>query len=278
MSETISTINPGTAVAESTVATPGTFERKEQKYVVDGQTYTQLMNLIGQRVQPDRFGQSTVTSIYYDTPQYDLISRSLEKPLYKEKLRLRAYGPYDPQGPVFVELKKKFKGIVYKRRVQMSPRGACALMEGVPFARASTLWPLEPSRSSMHHSAQVDEQIGREIEACVQRHPNLAPAFAIIVERVAWTAVDDESLRITFDLHPRYRTGNLTFAAGPEGRLILPEDMRIMEIKCSGAYPLWLVRALSTVGAYPQPFSKYGTAFALAQQDLHGKTLARTCA
>ena len=249
-------------------ATPGTFERKEQKYVIDNTTYTQLMSLIEHRLAPDRFGQSTVTSIYYDTPHYDLISRSLEKPIYKEKLRLRTYGAFDPEGPVFAELKKKFKGIVYKRRVQMSPQGAYALMDGVSFARASQMWPLDPCRATMHHSAFVDSQIGHEIEACVQRHQNLAPSCAIIVERLAWIAAEDESLRITFDLNPRYRTGNLTFAAGSEGRLILPEDQRIMEIKCSNAYPHWLVSALNTVHAYPQPISKYGTAFALARENM----------
>ena len=246
-------------------ATLGTFERKETKYLISDADFEQLMSIVGDRLQPDAFARSTVTSIYYDTDCFGLINRSMEKPTYKEKLRLRTYGAFDPLGPVFVELKKKFKGIVYKRRVQMSHEGALSVMAGMPYEQASALFPLDPARDTMHHSADVDRQIGREIDACVARHPGLKAAMAIIVDRLAFRSIADPELRITFDVHPRYRTGNLSFAVGTEGRLLLDDDVRIMEIKCSGAYPLWLVRALNHVHAYPQSCSKYGMAYQMAK-------------
>lgn len=40
----------------------------------------------------DAYGRTRITSLYLDTPERAMIARSVEKPLYKEKLRLRAYG------------------------------------------------------------------------------------------------------------------------------------------------------------------------------------------
>ena len=97
----------------------GTFKRYEKKYLVTQQQYNALAKVFAARMVPDRFAESTISNIYYDTPDFRLIRRSLEKPAYKEKLRLRSYGVPNEETQVFPEIKKKARGIVYKRRVSM---------------------------------------------------------------------------------------------------------------------------------------------------------------
>ena len=94
-----------------------TFERRELKYRITDAQRAALEAAFDARMVPDEHGESTICNIYYDTADYRLIRASLEKPAYKEKLRLRSYGVTEPGGEVFLELKKKYKGIVYKRRI-----------------------------------------------------------------------------------------------------------------------------------------------------------------
>lgn len=82
------------------------FKRYEIKYMLNRQQYTALRSLMKNYMTADPHSPSTIQSLYFDTPDYLLIRHSLEKPLYKEKLRLRSYGIASPETPVFVELKK----------------------------------------------------------------------------------------------------------------------------------------------------------------------------
>ena len=135
----------------------GTFERKEVKYRLNTMQVRAIKQALSAHMAPDEYGQTSITSVYYDTPNRDMISRSLEKPLYKEKLRLRTYGPRNASAPVFVELKKKHEGIVYKRRIAASEPAAQLLMVGVPYERAISRHPLADeafeadSRSARNH-------------------------------------------------------------------------------------------------------------------------------
>ena len=40
----------------------------------------------------DSYGKHTIGNVYYDTDTYELITRPVEKPKYKEKFRIRSYG------------------------------------------------------------------------------------------------------------------------------------------------------------------------------------------
>lgn len=249
----------------------GTFARREQKYLFGSQSYRELMAAIGSRLEDDPFGHAVVSSLYYDTPSFDLICRSLEKPVYKEKLRLRSYANYradglpvfDRNAPVYAELKKKFDGIVYKRRVPMSMRDAYDFMDGAPFRQA-----LETPNTPHLHAAVV-AQIAAELKATIGRYPGLAPAMMVVVDRRAFHAIEDAQLRITFDVNPRYRTAALDFACGFDGLPILADGQVIMEVKCASAYPRWLIDALNGISAFPQACSKYGRAY---QAALRGRT------
>ena len=244
----------------------GTFERKEVKYRLNPVQVRTIKQALGAYMAPDEYGQTSITSVYYDTRNRDMISRSLEKPAYKEKLRLRTYGPRSAQAPVFVELKKKHKGIVYKRRIAVSESAAQLLMVGVPYGRAIGRHPLvDEALETESHSAK-SLQIAEEVAACVRRNGPVFPSMAILVERVAWAPLPDargaqaEGVRITFDERIRYR--DLFALEGKRASVpLLAAGEAIMEVKVPGACPLWLVRVLDDCKAYPTSFSKYGEAY-----------------
>ena len=85
------------------------FKRYEKKYMLTKEQYESFKEDIDDFMKIDEYGLSTICNIYYDTVDYKLISRSIEKPIYKEKIRLRSYGIPTPDSTVFLELKKKYK-------------------------------------------------------------------------------------------------------------------------------------------------------------------------
>ncbi len=218
-----------------------TFKRYEKKYLLSAEKYRALRARLDEYIKPDRYFQSTVCSIYYDTDDYELIRHSIEKPVYKEKLRLRSYNVPGPEGTVFVELKKKFKGIVYKRRVTMTAREAMAYLSG----RAP---------------APVESQTSRELDWVLKSYA-LSPKIFIACDRSAYVAVDDENLRITFDEDIRWRDTELDLTLGDHGKAVLDGGQVLMEIKIPGASPMWLAHLLSELEIFPTGFSKYGTCY-----------------
>ncbi len=216
-----------------------TFARIEKKYMVTDKQYRAMCTALAGYVEPDEFGAYTICNIYYDTPDYALIRASLDKPVYKEKLRLRSYGVPDDSSRVFVELKKKFDGVVYKRRVTM---------------------PLAQARNYLSRTIQPagNEQIRQEIDWFLQFHQP-QPAVFLAYDRVAYTCPAQPDLRLTFDSKLRWREQALDLAAGDYGEFLTPPGTRILEIKVSGAMPLWLSAILDQLEIYPASFSKYGT-------------------
>ncbi|MDD6261524.1 MAG: polyphosphate polymerase domain-containing protein [Clostridiales bacterium] len=218
------------------------FRREEKKYLISSEQYAGLMETVGDRFLTDKYGLSTVCSVYYDTPDFLLIRRSLEKPVYKEKLRLRSYGVPSENSRVFLELKKKYKGIVYKRREELALGEAESWLSGG-----------EPPGDS-----QIMREIGWVLNGA---YGKLVPAAFIACSRAAVCAREDPSLRLTFDGDLRYRTDGLSLAAGDRGAALLPEGRFVMEIKTALAVPLWLSKALDRFRIYPASFSKYGKVY-----------------
>ncbi len=224
----------------------GTFKRYEKKYLVNMEQYRQLLQRSQNRLMADEYGETTICNIYFDTPDRRLIRASLEKPVYKEKLRLRSYGTPSSQDMVFVELKKKYKEVVYKRRVQMDLESAeHYLYDHAPAVRPS--------------------QITKEIDWFLNFYHDLQPAMYISYERTALYGLEDSKLRITFDRNILYRQEELWLECGVWGNLILEEGYRLMEIKIPGAIPLWLTRILNELMIYPASFSKYGRGYRHSQ-------------
>lgn len=311
------------------------FQRVEKKYRISAHQRRVVESAPQRFMEPDAYGLSRVTSVYLDTPRRSLIARSLEKPLYKEKLRVRAYGlaegralaealgggaatdcygamacggvgaatrgvaalgsgavardgavarcgattrdnvmarnsaanPNDAL--VFVELKKKLKGVVYKRRVGMSLTAARAYLDGSPYAEACRAYPLPEERMAAESLSARSVQIAHEIDAMMERHAPLASSMAIACDRVAWRAQDRfaeqlESLRVTFDSNLRYFDCAPLRPSGGWQPVISPVES-IMEVKSAGPVPLWLADALAQARVYPSPFSKYGTAYRMVK-------------
>ena len=217
------------------------FERYEKKYCLTLSQQRFLLERMMPYMKKDAYGEYTICNIYYDTDDYRLIRASLEKPVYKEKLRVRSYGVPEEGDTVFVELKKKFDGIVYKHRVTTELPMVKPLLTGL----------LEKNAFG---------QIRREID-WFQRCNKTVPKVFIGYDRTAFAGTDDPELRVTFDTKLRWRTSKLDLAYGDQGMLLLPQDAVLMEVKLPGVCPLWLSRALSELFIYQTSFSKYGACY-----------------
>ena len=213
------------------------FERYEKKYLLTPAQYRAVRQGMASRMVPDEHPKYTICNVYYDTDNYELIRTSLEKPVYKEKLRLRSYGVPGGRDPAFVELKKKFDGVVYKRRITMEARSAVPYLSGKQTGDGS--------------------QISREIDWFLRYYQPMPKVF-LAYDREAWAAADGGELRITFDTAIRVRSNDVDLRSGDHGVPLLEEDLILMEIKIPGTAPLWLSRILSENRAFPTSFSKYG--------------------
>lgn len=239
-----------------------TFERKEKKYLITTAQCEAIKKELAGRMRLDDYGATRIDSLYFDTPERSLICRSLEKPLYKEKLRVRSYGAFSEASCVYVEIKKKFKGVVYKRRVRMSAPGAQAYCgRRLSYEQAQAVYPVASNPEEDLKPGKV--QIASEIDAFFARHERLVPSMVISCLREAWCPLvgDDADCvdRITFDAEIAYV--DLLEDASVRRRRVVSPGQVVMEIKCAGGYPLWLCRLLGAHGVYPRSFSKYGNAY-----------------
>lgn len=290
------------------------FKRVEKKYRIGAAERAAVEAAAGGPMAVDAYGRTRITSLYLDTPERSMIARSVEKPLYKEKLRLRAYGDAagvalmgafgagpivrEPGGlplsdgevetrvasglqapgaaaalPVFFGIKKKFKGIVYKRRLALTLPAALAFVSGLPYEQACARWPLSDAALAAAALSPATRQIARELEAAMDRWLPLVPSMGIACDRVAWAyrpemfqeregdELFDSELRITFDDCLEYLDRHRFRSPW---RPIIESNESVMEIKSAGPYPPWLVEVLSAERIYPASFTKYGNAYQLA--------------
>lgn len=217
------------------------FRRVEKKYLLTPTQYNALLDGMMPYMKADEYGRYTICNIYYDTDNFALIRSSLEKPIYKEKLRLRSYGTPTDDQKVFVEIKKKYDHVVYKRRAVMPCEGAVEYLAGNTYP-------------------QHADQICREIDWFL-RFYQPKPKVFIAYDRVALAGIENNELRVTFDTNLRWRDYDLDLRMGDHGEPILPADQILMEIKIPGTAPLWLSHLLSANGVFPTSFSKYGTCY-----------------
>lgn len=218
------------------------FERKEKKYIITSWQRDRLLETLGPLMTADEFGVTTICNIYFDTPDFRVIRESIEKPKYKEKLRLRTYGVPNEATPAFVELKKKLNGIVYKRREVMPYSDAMRFLVG-------------------RETPAEETQIIKEIEWVLDFNEGLAPAMVLCYDRQAFYGTEDNALRMTFDTNIRYRLTDLDLMHGAYGDTLMDGFRYILELKTNGAIPLWLSAAFDKLKIYPGSYSKYGNAY-----------------
>ncbi len=217
------------------------FKRYEIKYQVSDEQRERLEHVMDSHMIADEHGPSTVRNLYYDTPTHLLARRSAEHPHYKEKLRVRSYAPAGDDTPVFLELKKKCDGIVYKRR--------CTL-------------PLSSADDLLTGARQPETQIERELAFSASRYEGLAPMMFVAYDREAYYAADDHEFRMTFDRAVRCSWTDLKLDGQDVGHVLTPAHTSLLEVKCAAGMPLWLVDFLSRERIFKASFSKYGAAVA----------------
>ena len=215
-------------------------KRYELKYIITREQEDFLKERLKGRLYPDEFGKTSIASLYYDTPDYRFIRLSNDKPMFKEKLRLRSYGLADDSSPVFLELKRKAYGVVYKRRI----RSTIPEVEGFINGETNDLG---------------QGQINKELSYFISQN-DLIPSCLIIYDRTAYYEPNGD-LRLTIDNNPRFRMDDLDLRVSMDGEPLLPEGYSILEVKVQGAMPLWLARILDEGKIYKSSFSKYGEAY-----------------
>ena len=213
------------------------FDRIEKKYILDETKYNIITQEIKKHMQLDQYHkkQYTISSIYLDTDNFDMIRKSLEKTTYKEKVRLRSYDTPNINDDVFLEIKKKYNGLGNKRRIKIKLKEAYDFIEG---------------------KIQNKTQIGKELEYIIKKN-NLKPKIFIAYDRLAF---EQKKFRITLDYNIRYRTENINLENGSSGKL-LDKNIYILEAKAQNAYPKWFIELLNKEKIYPSSFSKYGNIY-----------------
>lgn len=237
------------------------FKRKEIKYLLSREERNALLPILEVHMEPDAFAHSSISNLYYDTPDFRMVRRSLEKPMYKEKLRLRSYGTPENISTVFPEIKKKAMGIVYKRRISLPYQEAVSFLSGQQIASADTCDGTTRQIPSTDIFDGTTRQIFHELDWMLASYEDLAPRVFLSYERDSYKGISDPSLRLTLDQDILFRTDRLDLREGAFGEAILLPDQTLMEVKISNAAPLWLAQALSEIGIFPVSFSKYGRAY-----------------
>lgn len=216
------------------------FKRIEKKFLLTEEEYTELFNRIENELKPDKYFKSTICNIYFDNDKDEVLINSIEKPIYKHKVRLRSYGIPTLEDDVFLEIKSKYKSIVGKRRIKIK------------------LKDFKKYQRTQKYTG--NDQIMKEIDYLFKFY-NLRPSYFVAYDRICYIGKADEHLRITIDTNLRSRKDHLTLEYGDKGKQYFKEKRYIIEIKTLGAMPLWLVHNLSELKIYTKSFSKIGNIF-----------------
>lgn len=217
------------------------FRRVEKKYILTKEQYYIFKEAIEEKMREDEHGKSIICNIYFDTLQYDLIRHSITKPIYKDKVRLRSYNIPTKDDDVYLEIKKKYKGIVSKRRIRMTLNNFNVYI-------------------NKEDNDIEDTQIKREIDYYFNYY-KLKPKMFISYYRRAYYDKENIDFRLTFDSNILARDYDLELEKGNYGINILDIDKYVMEVKTLGGIPIWFVRLLDELKVYPCGFSKYGEAY-----------------
>lgn len=224
------------------------FNRNELKYIVKSNVQKDLVAALKPYMCMDEFGDEegfySISNIYYDTHDYYFYQQNINRDVFRQKLRLRAYGKASLEDTVFLEIKKKYKGVVYKRRTLMKLKDAYRFLE--PSVKLEDLKNFDNS----------NPQILREIYF-LKTFYKLEPKMVLSYDRQAFQGINDPEVRVTFDRSLRSRNYDLRIEHGSYGANFVDNGMMLMEVKVGASVPLWLVRILNEFSCRRQRFSKY---------------------
>lgn len=226
------------------------FNRYELKYIFNAGIYKELFSALKPHLRMDEFGDEegfySISNLYFDTFDNFFHQQNLKRDKFRQKLRLRVYGNITLQDEVFLEIKKKYNGIVNKRRTLMKLGDAYRFLE------------LNKEDTDLSDFKSSNSQILKEI-FFLKSFYNLHPKTVLSYDRQALQGVKDPDLRVTFDRNIRSRGYDLKVENGSYGEPIVSHDTMLMEVKVSTSVPLWLVRILNEFPCRRQSFSKYST-------------------
>jgi len=241
-----------TSKNEMVVIMNATLNRYERKYLIDPIQKEALLALFKRYLDFDAYSQNEssyrVLNIYYDTHDYSVIRTSIEKPIYKEKLRLRCYDyPLLEESIVYFEIKKKYRSRVNKRRIPMT------------FAQAKSYITTE-TKPYFHDYAYAQKM--DEIDYLIKTR-RAEPKAVVRYARLGMNTKDN-GLRVTFDQDIEFTSCFTSFDDLEKttfSKVLASNQYAILEVKSDQNFPLWLVNELSRLNIYSQPFSKYGKAY-----------------
>ena len=215
-------------------------DRMEQKYFVSFDKYKKLMDIIEDKLVKDKYFSERIYNIYFDNDEYEFMTKSLDKPLYKEKVRLRSYETADKNSNVFLEIKKKFQGHGNKRRVVINYNDAIDYINN----------KIIPN---------TNKQIMNELDYTFKKN-NLKPKISLTYDRLSYAFKEDDSYRITFDTNIRYSNKKIDLVDLDDDYCLF-NDGYIMEVKTLKGYPMWFIKALNELKLFPTSYSKVGEAY-----------------
>lgn len=215
------------------------FRRVETKYLLKPEEFKKLLDVVAPYIEKDRYFKATNCSVYYDTNERYLAIHSMEKPIYKEKVRIRSYNvPKSLDDSIFIEIKKKFDGVGSKRRIVTTLRD---------------FYYYEKTGELKTDNAQIKA----ELDHCFSFY-HLKPALYVAYDRLSFCGKNNQDFRLTFDHNVRSREIDLKLEYGDKGENYFENGEIVMEVKALESYPLWFTKALSSLKIYPASFSKYG--------------------
>ncbi|MFD1124546.1 polyphosphate polymerase domain-containing protein [Lentilactobacillus raoultii] len=239
------------------------FKRREYKYLLSAADYLNIRKLLMGYMTEDQYGLTTILSLYFDTPQFDFVNQSIQKTTYKSKFRIRSYGQPLPDQPVFLEIKKKIQGVVYKRRLQ------------IPYFKLAATLATHTANLDQQPLVANERQIKNEIAWLFNRY-QIEPKVLIANDRVALFTTEDPDFRVTFDFNLRFRDHDLSLANGGDGQRLKTNFETIMEVKATGAYPIWFTNIVTNLHLVKGQFSKYGYVYQHYLRQMGAKNVTAT--
>ncbi|MBQ9205802.1 MAG: polyphosphate polymerase domain-containing protein [Treponema sp.] len=232
------------------------FNRREIKYMLSDDDKAALLSIIDQYMDSDPFNKDgktySICNLYLDTESDELIRKSLEKPKFKEKIRLRSYGQVGLNDKVFLESKKKYNGVVNKRRTNF------LLGDAYKYFEDGTI-PQNPVTAE-GKPVKMNAQVMKEIDYIMHFYA-LKPKVFISYDRWAFFEKGNSDFRLTIDTNIQTRRTDLRLDSPAYGTQLLQSGQWLMEAKAFKAFPLWFVRFLSERKLFQTSFSKYGTEY-----------------
>ena len=221
------------------------FQRVETKYILDRATLARLEAEMHAYLIPDDYATSTISNIYFDNDDFQMIQDSIARRGGREKLRMRTYAAKPTKdSQVFLEIKKKSEDVGFKYRLDSNLTSVVNYIE-----------------KGLADQTISDERVKTEVALLQERYAGLKAKMVISYDRYSMKGSEDKKVRVTVYSNIRFRDYDVDLTLGRHGWPLLEGNKVIMEIKVPGQYPTWLAAILNKYGLVEQSFSKYGKAY-----------------